>query len=263
MDCLRKSAFRLHSVLYIIGLVLLSGCAHQTVDLHRSEPFYINGFDAHYPPFSFINKSRKPDGFDVKALDWIAKEMGFKVKHQPMDWNGIILNLNAKKIDIVASGMSITDERKKEVSFTIPYWKIKQVLVTKDDTKLTTETVLNDGNKIGVQRGTTKEKWIEENLIKKEGRKFELVRYESPSQAIEDVINGNIVAAALDEFPALYAVKKNKPVKILGGFGMEDIEFAYAIRKEDTEFLGKINEGLRKLMESPYWTELVNTYRLR
>jgi len=227
-----------------------------------ADKVYINGIDANFPPFAFVDKSGVPDGFDVKALDWIAKEMKFKVKHQPMDWDGIIPSLKTKKIDIVASGMSITDERKKEVSFTIPYWKIKQVLVAKKDTKLTKETALADGNKIGVQRWTSEAKWIEENLIKKGGKKFELVQYDSAPLAVEDVVNGRIVAAAMDDAPADDAVKK-KPVKILGGFGMKDEDFGYAVRKEDTEFLKKVNEGLQKLMKSPYWAELKKKYSLK
>ncbi|OGP85069.1 MAG: amino acid ABC transporter substrate-binding protein [Deltaproteobacteria bacterium RBG_16_58_17] len=224
-----------------------------------AEKVYINGIDANFPPFAYVDKSGNPDGFDVKALDWIANEMKFKVKHQPMDWDGVIPSLKAQKIDIVASGMSITDERRKQVNFTIPYWKIKQVLVAKKDSKLTSEKALADGNKIGVQRGTTEAKWIEENLIKKGGKKFELVQYDSAPLAIEDVIDGRIVAAAMDDAPALDAAKK-KPVKIIGGFGMNDVEFGYAIRKEDTEFLKKVNEGLKKLMKSPYWAELKKNY---
>jgi len=220
---------------------------------------YINGIDANFPPFAFVDKSGNPDGFDVKALDWIAKEMKFKVKHQPMDWDGIIPSLKAKKIDIVASGMAINDERRKQVNFSTTYWKIKQVLLIKKDSKLTVEKVWADGNKVGAQRGTTEAKWIEENLIKKAGKKFELVQYDSAPLAIEDVLNGRIVAAAMDDAPALDAVKK-KPVKILGEFGMKEEEFGYAIRKEDTEFLKKVNEGLKKLMKSPYWAELKKTY---
>ncbi|MFH1857422.1 MAG: ABC transporter substrate-binding protein, partial [Candidatus Omnitrophota bacterium] len=170
-----------------------------------------------------------------------------------------IPSLKAKKIDIVASVMSITDERKKEVNFSTAYWKIKQILVAKKDTKLTAEKALADGNKIGVQRGTTEAKWIDENLIKKGGKKFELVHYDSAPLAIEDVVNGRIVAAAMDDAPALDAAKK-KPVKILGGFGMKDEDFGYAIRKEDTEFLNKVNEGLKRLMKSPYWAELKKKY---
>jgi polar amino acid transport system substrate-binding protein len=241
-------------VLVSAALVVLSAAS-----VIAAEKVYINGIDANFPPFAYVDKSGNPDGFDVKALDWIAKEMGFKVKHQPMDWDGIVPSLKAKKIDIVASGMSITDERKQQVNFTTPYWKIKQVLVAKKDAKVTAEKALADGNKIGVQRGTTEAKWIEENLIKKGGKKFELVQYDSAPLAIEDVLNGRIIAAAMDDAPALDAAKK-KPVKILGGFGMADEQFGYAVRKEDTEFLKKLNEGLKKLMKSPAWAELKKTY---
>ncbi|MBW2596448.1 MAG: amino acid ABC transporter substrate-binding protein, partial [Deltaproteobacteria bacterium] len=88
------------------------------------EKVYINGIDANFPPFAYVDKNGVPDGFDVKSIDWIAKEMGFKVTHQPMDWDGIIPSLRAKKIDMVASGMSITDKRSEQVNFTTPYWKI-------------------------------------------------------------------------------------------------------------------------------------------
>jgi len=225
------------------------------------EKVIVNGIDANFPPFAYVDKNGNPDGFDVKSVDWIAKEMGFKVKHQPMDWDGIIPSLNAKKIDMIASGLSVTEERAKQVAYTIPYWVIKQVLVVKKDSDLTPETALDNGNKVGVQRGTSEAKWMEENLIKKDGKKFELVYYDSAPLAVEDVLNGRIVAAAMDDAPANDAVSK-KPVKIIGGFGMHDEEFAYAVRKEDTELLSTLNEGLKKLMASPYWEELKQQYEL-
>ena len=222
---------------------------------------YVNGIDANFPPFAFVDKNGVPDGFDVKALDWIAKDQGFKVKHQPMDWDGIVPSLNAKKIDIIASGMSITDKRKEQVNFSIPYWKIQQVLVAKKASKLTVDQILDKGNKVGVQRGTSEAKWIEENLIKKGKKNFTLVYYDSAPLAVEDVVNGRIVAAAMDDAPAKDAVKK-KPVKIVGKFGMPDEDFGYAVRKEDKELLDKVNAGLKKLMASPTWNEMKKKYDL-
>jgi polar amino acid transport system substrate-binding protein len=222
---------------------------------------YVNGIDANFPPFAFVNKSGAPDGFDVKALDWIANKKGFKVKHQPMDWDGIIPSLNAKKIDIIASGMSITDKRKEQVNFTFPYWTIKQVMVAKKDSNLTVDQFMAKGNKIGVQRGTTEAKWIEENLIKKGGKEFTLVQYDSAPLAIEDVLNGRIVAAAMDDAPAKDAAKK-KAVKIVGTFGMGDETFGYAVRKEDTKLLETLNAGLKELMASPEWAELKKKYEV-
>ena len=64
----------------------------------------------------------------------------------------------------------------------------------------------------------------------------------------------------MDDAPAKDAARK-EPVKIVGTFGMEAEEFGYAVRKEDTELLNKINEGLKKLMASPYWEELKAQYK--
>jgi polar amino acid transport system substrate-binding protein len=224
------------------------------------EKVYINGIDANFPPFAFVDKAGKPDGFDVAIVDWIAKDQGFKVKHQPMDWDGIIPSLKAKKIDFIASGMSISEARKKEVNFTMPYWKIEQVMVAKKDANVTPEVAMAAGNKIGVQRGTTEAKWMEENLIKK-GKKFELVYYDSAPLAVMDVVNGRIIAAAMDDAPARDAVKK-QPVKIIGTFGMPDEQFGYAVRKEDTKLLEMLNVGLKKAMASPIWAEMKKKYEL-
>jgi polar amino acid transport system substrate-binding protein len=235
----------------LLSLTLVTG-------VQAADKVYVNGIDANFPPFAYVDKNGNPDGFDVKALDWIANEMGFKVTHKPMDWDGIIPSLMAKKIDIIASGMSITEKRAEQVNFSIPYWKIAQVLVAKKDCTLTVDQILSKGNKIGVQRGTSEATWMKDNLISK-GKDFSLVEYDSAPLSVEDVVNGRIVAAAMDDAPAKDAARK-KPVKIVGGFGMASEDFGYAIRKEDTELLSTIDEGLKRLMASPYWEELIEKY---
>ena len=248
--------------LLILGAVFLVSLICGSCPAVAEEKVLINGIDANFPPFAYVDKTGNPDGFDVACLNWIAKEMGFQVKHQPMDWDGIVPSLKAKKIDIIASGLSVSEPRKKEINYTITYWRVEQVLVAKKDSTLTSETALAPGNKIGAQRGTSEAKWIEENLLKAQGMKFELVYYDSAPLAIEDVVNGRILAAAMDDPPAKDALKK-KPVKIIGGFGMPDQEFAYGIRKEDTELQNKLNEGLKRLMASPYWEELKQKYDVK
>ena len=205
-----------------------------------------------------MDKAGTPGGFDIDSVNWIAKKMGFTVKHQPLDWDGIIPNLLAKKIDFIASGMSITSERQKVVNFSIPYWTIKQVFVAKKDSKLTVDQVLKGKKRLGVQRGTSEAEWLKDTAAK-EGWDFELVYYDSAPLAVEDVLNGRIAAAAMDDAPAMDAASK-KPVKILGTFGMHDEEFGYAVRKQDTELLNTLNKGLKMLMADPYWDELVKKY---
>lgn len=236
-----------------LALTLLTGapvCA---------EKVFINGIDANFPPFAYVDKNGKPAGFDVDAVDWIAKKMGFKVKHQPMEWSGIIASLEAKKIDFIASGLSVTEERAKKIDYTIPYWEIKQVFVVKKDSTLTVDDIKKGKKTLGVQSGTSEAKWLQDQ-IGKDGVNFELRKYDSAPMAVEDVINGRIDAAAMDDAPAADAVAK-KPVKILGTFGMHPENFAYGVNKKDAELLKTLNEGLKMLMADPYWKELVDKYK--
>jgi len=220
---------------------------------------YINGIDANYPPFAYIDKTGKPTGFDVDAMDWIAKKMDFTVEHRPMDWDGIIPSLMAKKIDMVCSGMSISPERKARVSFSEPYWSIRKYLLVQDNSTLTKEDLLNGKKTLGVQAGTNEAEYLKKEAETK-GYNYILKFYESPPLAIEDLVNGRLDGAAIDSAPADQAINKGKkPVKVIGDYAEGD-DFGVAMRKDDTELLNKINEGYKLLKNDPYWEELQAKY---
>lgn len=220
----------------------------------------VNGIDANFPPFAYVDKTGTPNGFDVEAMELIAAELGMQVTHQPTEWDGIITSLLTKKIDIIASGMSITEKRQKMVNFTIPYWKIENVMVTKKGSDLTIDDLLNGKKIIGVQQGTPEAKWLKTEA-QKQGWNYQIRYYNSSPLAVEDILNGRISAAAMNDAPAKDAASK-KDVQVLGQFGMHGDAFGYAVRKDDTELLNKVNAALEKLMASPQWDELIKKYKL-
>lgn len=230
----------------LVGLMLVSGAI-------ASDKVFVNGIDFGFPPFGFVDKDGKPSGFDVEAVNWIAKEMGFKVKHQPTDWDGIIPALNAGKIDFIASGMSATAERAEIVNFTIPYYSVTQVLVARGDEKMDLAGFLKSGRKIGVQRGTNTSKLLSE--LKAAGAKIEIVQYDSTDLAMQDLPLGRIDASGMDSSIA-YEVMKGNAFKLAGTFDAAPENYAYAVRKTDKELLETLNAGLKKLMADPYWAEL-------
>ena len=218
---------------------------------------YINGIDANYPPFAYVDETGKPSGFDVDSMDWIAKKMGFTVEHKPMDWDGIIPALLAKKIDMVCSGMSVSPERAARVQFSNPYWIIRKVFVAKDGSSLTEDQVYNGNIRLGVQRGTNEHEMLEQAQADKKYN-YTLRFYDSGPMAIEDLLNGRVDAVGLDSAPAEDAMRKGKAIKEIGAFGEDD--FAVAIRKEDAELAKLVNEGYKLLMADPYWKELQVKY---
>jgi polar amino acid transport system substrate-binding protein len=235
----------------VLGLAASAWAAEKTI---------VNGIDAEFPPYAFIDKDGKAKGFDVDSLDWIAKKMGFTVKHQPVEWAGIIPALTSGKIDCIASGMSATPERAKVVTFTNPYKTIKQVLVVKKDASLTVDQVMKGGKKVGVQRGTTEAKWFEENKGKN-GLTYEVVLYDNSPLAVQDMLAGRVEASAMDDSIA-GDIAKSQPVKAIGEFGMTPEVYAYAVRKDDKALLEKLNKGLELLMKDPYWAELKHKWEI-
>ncbi len=225
-----------------------------------AEKTYVNGIDAGgFEPYAYVDKTGKTTGFDVEAVEWIGKKMGFKVKHQPIEWASIIPALQAKKIDFIASGMSATAERAKLVNFSIPYYKVTQVLVTKSGEKAALNAMLTSGKKIGVQRGTVTAKFLEEES-KKPGMKFKLVQYDSTDLSMQDLPVGRIDASGMDNTIAKEVLKKDKNVKVIGTLDAPAENYGYAVRKDDAELLKKINDGLKLLMADPYWQELKKKY---
>lgn len=237
----------------LVSLMLVGGAV-------AADKVFVNGIDFGFPPFGFVDKDGKPAGFDVEAVNWIAKEMGFTVKHQPTDWDGIIPALNAGKIDFIASGMSATAERAQIVNFTIPYYAVTQVLVVRGDEKMDLAGFLNSERKIGVQRGTNTAKLLGE-LKKAHGYKYEIVQYDSTDLSMQDLPIGRIDGSGMDSSIA-YEVMKGTEYKLAGTFDVAPENYAYAVRKSDPELLETLNRGLKKLMADPYWEELKNKWEI-
>jgi len=227
----------------------------------EEKPTYIVGIDGEYPPYSFIDRNGEPQGFDVESVKWIADEMGFNVKIQAMAWDGIIPALQAGKIDMVYSGMTITDERKEVVNFSDPYWKVNQSVAVHDDSEFTMDDFKAGAGKVGAQRGTTGAFWAEDNLVNKSIMTADmLVTYDNFPLVATDLQNKRIDFAIYDRPPMLDAIA-GKPLHIIGEIDTGE-EYGIAIRKTDTELLETMNEGLVRLMASPKWDELKKKYEM-
>ena len=219
---------------------------------------YVNGIDSNSPPFSYVGEDGKPTGFDIEAMNWIAKKMGFEVKHQPMDWDGIIPALLAGKIDMVCSGMSISPERAAQGAFSDPYYTISKFIVVKSDSDMTAEQALNSKIRLGVQRGTNEHAYLEQ-LQEDKKLPFTLRPYDSPPMAIADLLNGRIDAAALDSAPVNNAIAMGRAVKPVGTFAPDD-DFGVALRKNDAELQKLVNDGYKQLKADPFWKQLQDKY---
>ncbi|NYT06360.1 MAG: amino acid ABC transporter substrate-binding protein [Methanomicrobiales archaeon] len=227
----------------------------------EERPLYIVGVDGEYPPYTYIDKEGKFHGLDVDSIRWIAEKKGFDVEIQAIAWDGIIPALNAGKIDMVYSGMTITDERKEKVSFSIPYMIINQSFAVHDESEVTLDDIMAGNAVIGAQRGTTGAFWVEENLVETGLMPEENLKlYDNFPLVVTDLGNKRIDASIYDRPPHMKAIE-GKPLHIIGEIYTGE-EYGVAIRKEDTALLATINDGLTMLMNDPYWDELLVQYEM-
>lgn len=215
------------------------------------------GTSADFPPFEYIENGQFV-GFDMDLMREIAKIAGFELKFVDMSFDSLIPALRAGQIDVAAAAMTITDERKMVVDFSMPYWTADQSIIVKADSDLTI-TVLFGKYRIGVQTGTTGDLWCTENLVEK-GLLPErnLKRYDTFILALSDLLNGNIDAIVLDS-PVANRFAATKPVKVVGIIVTGE-QYGIAVRKGNKELLDKINQALKTLIETGKINELIDKY---
>lgn len=244
----------------VAGAILITGCTSSEApsETVAGQTFKV-GIDAEYPPYAYLDKDGNAVGFDVDSMKWIAEQQGFDVTFHPTAWDGIIPALQAGKIDIIYSGMTITEERAEKVNFTIPYWKVDQSVAIHTDTDYTMEDFKAGDLVVGGQRGTTGVYWVEENLIET-GKMPEanLKLYDNFPLATQDLENKRVDAIIYDRPPMEDAIA-DKPLVIIGDIDTGE-EYGAAVRKSDVTLLNALNEGIADLMNDPYWEELKDKY---
>lgn len=222
---------------------------------------YIVGVDANFPPFAQQDDSGNISGFDIDALRWIAEREDFEVEFMSVPWNQAIPMLEAGKIDLIASGMMVNDERSERVNFSLPYYTVSLGVAIRAGSGIVIQDI-NDGRiVVGAQAGSTDAAWIVENLIKT-GKMpaSNLSLYPDITNLTRNLEEGNVDAVIIQS-PTLQQDIAGRPLVVIGTI-LSDQKIAYAVRKTDPELLERIDDGLSQLMKNPYWDQLKQQYGL-
>ena len=203
--------------------------------------------DATWPPMEYVDENKEIVGFDIDLMNLAAEEGGFEIEFRNTAWDGIWAGLANEEYDAVMSSVTITDERKKTMDFSIPYINAGQVLVVRTDT--TGVTKLEDLNtkSVGAQIGTTGAIEI------RKYKAIDLKEYDEVGMAIEDLVTRRIEGIVADSPTAADYVLQNDnykgKLKIVGE-PFTDEYYGVAVKKGNTEVLETINRGLKLVLDS-------------
>jgi polar amino acid transport system substrate-binding protein len=196
--------------------------------------------DATWPPMEMVNAEKQIVGLDIDYLNAVAKEAGFAVSFKNTAWDGIFAGLEAGQYDIIASSVTITEERRKKYDFSAPYIDIGQILVVP---KAETATALAGlkGKKVGAQIGTTGAFEIR----KVEG--VETKTYDEIGLAFEDMAAGRIAGVVCDEPVAVqFALQKaeyQEKFKIVGSSFTTEA-YGFVVRKGNAALIELLDKGI-------------------
>lgn len=227
--------------------IALTGCG-------KKEDVLVVGTNAAFPPFEYVGglSGDEVKGFDIDIAKQIAEDAGKTLKIENMKFDSLIVALNAGKIDMIASGMTITTERLKSVNFSQPYYEATQVVITqKQDDSINLLSDLKDKH-AAVQLGTTGD-------IMAKKYTGQVTAFNTGFEAIMELNNGKVDLVLIDSEPAASYLEKNPDLKLVEL--KFDAEFyGFAISKEDPELLQQVNATLAKMKTNGQYDTLISQH---
>ncbi|HZF82213.1 MAG TPA: transporter substrate-binding domain-containing protein [Burkholderiaceae bacterium] len=230
--------------LIALGLLAAIGAAAHAQDTLKVAT------DATFPPMEFIENGKRT-GFDTELVEAIGKQMGRKVEWVDIDFKGLIPALISKRVDMAVSAIYITDERKKVVDFTVPYYAGGLVVMTKADNTTIKAPADLAGKKVTVQVGTKSVSFLKEKYPQ-----AQLVEVEKNQEMFNLVDIGRSDAAVTGK-PAAYQYVRTRPgLKVLPE-QLTTEEYGMAIRKDTPELTKAVNDAIAKLKADGTYNAIV------
>ena len=208
-----------------------------------------------YPPFESVEGGDEV-GFDVDLSEEIASRLGLEVEWVRADFDTIFTAVAGQQFDMVAAASTITDERLQVVDFSDPYYNSRQALSVVKGSGVTSTDDIGEGDRVGVQRGTTGKSYVEEVLVPQGA---EIVTYPGGPDALRDLEAGNLTAVVVDE-PATAEIIKDLPSLEIAQPIDTDERYGFAFSKDTPELTEAVNGALAEIIEDGTYVTIFETY---
>ena len=238
--------------------MLAAGCGGDKKEAKKAEPAKVLrvGTEPTFAPFEFQKEGSKDyDGFDMDLARAIGKQMGAKVEIVNMGFDALIPALNANNIDLIAAGMSITDERKKAITFSEPYYTSGLIIMVNKDNKEVKSVKDLEGKRIAAQSGTTGEK--KARSIKN----AKVTAFNTNTEAAMELKNKG-VDAVINDSPVVgyYLAQGGNKTAMTVGEVMEAEQYGLAVKKGNDKLAADVNKALAELKKNGEYDKIYKTW---
>lgn len=218
---------------------------------------YTIGTDTTFAPFEFENDKGEHTGIDIELYEAIAKEMGFKINWQILGFSASVAALEARQVDGVMAGMSITDERKKKYDFSDSYYDCAIAVAVAANSPIKTLDELK-GKPVVAKTGTTGAIYAEK-LSKEYGA--ELLYVEESAVMYQYVASGQAVAC-FEDYPIVqYEINRgNVACKVINTSDYSYPTGMAVLKGNFPELVAAFNEGFKRMKENGTYAKILATY---
>ena len=221
------------------------------------------GVEGAYPPFSAVTTSGELTGFDIDIANALCDEMGAECTLVQQDWDGIIPALLARKYDAIIASMSITEERKKKVAFTMKYYSTPAKFAQRKGAGIEITKEGLAGKTVGVQRATIHDNFITEEF----GEAVDIKRYGTQDEAYLDAQAGRLdllLADSVAMAEGFVNTEDGADWEFVGP-GFSDPKYfgegaGIAIRKKDQDLVDKFNAAIEAIRANGTYAEINAKY---
>ena len=220
------------------------------------------GTSADYPPFAYYDDAFQLTGFDVALMREIGQQWGVQVEFRDMSFEGLNGAIQLGQIDSAIAAISRNSAREQVVDFSNVYYVSTDATIANQNSTIATITNVTEmaGYRVGVQRGTVYERWLQTALVDT-GLMPEsnLHTYQLADQIVKDVGDGRIDLGVMDLLPAETAVSTIGSIKIVGS-GLNQELYAIAMLKGAATLQVELNKALTQLSNSGRLNQLITQY---
>ncbi|MCY9592836.1 amino acid ABC transporter [Paenibacillus chitinolyticus] len=208
----------------------------------------ILGTSADYPPYEFHKSTNGKDeiiGFDIMIAKEIAKDMGAELEIKDMKFDGLLPALQSGNVDMILSGMTPTEERKKNVDFSKTYYTAKQMIVVRAEDKDKYKTMDSlAGKRIVVQKAS-----IQETVAKEQIKDAKIKTLSKITDIVLELKNKNADAAIIELPVATSHVNRDKSIVIAEATPkVEEAGSAVAFKKGSQDKIDLVNKTIDRLL---------------
>ena len=241
--------------------LLLIGCGEKKEDIKtevKTEKRVLKvGMELAYPPFEMSDKDGIPSGVSVDFAKALGKYLNADVVIENIAWDGLIPSLKTGKVDLIISSMTITEERKKSIDFSIPYAQSSLAILANKNSGVNSINDLNiEGKKVAVKKGSTGHIYAKDNLPN-----AEILVFDKEAACVLEVVQGKADGFIYDQLTIYknYAKNMDKTVPLLQSF-QEDFEYWGVALRQNDPLKEEVDAFIKKAKEDGTFDTFANKY---